>query len=73
MTLDIKTVSKFVAIRNASEFNSNLQFQIDLKETGIDVRELPKAEKKDEGWFEWDLGFCRMIEQYGIMSFIPTP
>lgn len=59
---------RFVNVRNASPFNSNLQFQIDADECGIRISELgtPKKLPKHDG-YQWRTPFGILIEQGGRM------
>ena len=73
MTTDMAVVKpkleRFVQIRNASPHGSNLQFNLDLEEAGLDPDDLGEAFKLPDGsghqWFipEDGPGNLRLIEQ----------
>lgn len=68
MALNLEAVERFAEIRNRSPHQTNLQFHIDLREAGIDPKELPKADPMPGG-FSWDLGFCQMMEIDGKITY----
>lgn len=57
-------LEKFIRIRNASEFQTNLQFGIDATEAGIDVHELGEPRLEANGW-SWKTPFGILIEENG--------
>lgn len=64
-------IEKFVKVRARSELPSNLQFMIDCKEAGFKVGDLPKAEKCDDGSYQWTLSHGTMDEVRGVLSYYP--
>lgn len=63
--ITMEKLRDFIRRRNESEFQTNLQFQIDLDAAGIMAEMLPKAEKVDGG-YKWDLGeIGTLIEERG--------
>lgn len=57
----------FIARRNASDFQTNLQFQIDANAVGIKVEDLGKAVKETWG-YSWDTFYGRLEERQGKLS-----
>lgn len=53
---------RFVEIRNASGFSSNLQFAIDAEEAGFKVEELGQAYKRAAGGYRWETPHGVLIE-----------
>lgn len=51
--MTLKQLQKFCAIRNASEYAFNLQFQIDLEEAGLSLEEIGQAYRVEDG-YRWD-------------------
>lgn len=66
-----KKLEKFVATRNRSEHQSNLQFQIDAEGCGFRLKDLPEVEKIGPGHYVWRTRFGDLIELGGRMSFEP--
>ncbi len=58
-----RQLEKFIARRNNSEFQSNLQFSFDLAAEGIKMQELGKCvfDPKDKSW-GWDTKFGKLKE-----------
>lgn len=63
-------VRKFIAIRDASGFNSNLQFQIDLEEAGLRIEDLGPVTKQEEGVYSWSLPVGELREVYGQLFLV---
>lgn len=65
----------FIAIRNESSFNTNLQFSFDADVAGFPVTELGDALMKDtdEGivYYEWDTEHGQLIELGGKLELNP--
>lgn len=59
---------KFVEVRNKSQFQSNLQFQIDARACGFSVDGLGTPIKIKAGYV-WQLqGLnCELLEEHGVM------
>jgi hypothetical protein len=53
---------RFIEIRNASGFSSNLQFSIDAGEAGFKVEELGEAFKLEAGGYRWWTEHGQLIE-----------
>lgn len=60
--LTIKKLEKFIQIRNNSSLISNIQFMADADECGFDARELGMAKKRDDGGYEWDVTYGKLVE-----------
>lgn len=58
---------KFVKIRNESEFQTNLQFMLDLQQCGLSVKDFEGPRKVAEGHWEWDTPHGTLIEEHGEM------
>lgn len=58
-----KQIGRFIKIRNASGFSSNLQFSIDAREAGFDVNDLGEAFKLEEGGYGWSTPHGQLIEK----------
>lgn len=56
---------RFVEIRNASGFSSNLQFAFDATEAGFDVSELGTAERRSAGGYRWKTPHGLLLEHPG--------
>lgn len=68
-TMTTAQLTDFVNRRNTSEFQSNLQFQIDANAAGINVDDLGKALKGDDGAYRWLLPTGEeLIERNGKMT-----
>ena len=59
---------KFIKIRNKSSYRSNLQFNIDANEVGINLRELGEATRTREGDFIWKTPFGILKEHHGRLQ-----
>ena len=60
---------RFIKMRNKSGFNSNLQFCIDLRECGIDAKELENATNLNDRigcW--WDTPHGVLVELRGQLT-----
>ena len=74
LTLD--KIKKFVAIRNKSEFISNLQFEIDAHSVGLKVADLGKIQKcttaRGLDYYRWPLPNLpvRLIEARNAMGLV---
>lgn len=55
----------FIATRNVSEFQSNLQVQFDASACGFSVGELGQAFKLEEGGYRWWTPYGQLIEHPG--------
>jgi len=60
-----KKLNKFIEIRNNSQYQSNLQFQIDLDEAGIVIDELGGCEKVKPGLYKWETSAGTLVEENG--------
>lgn len=60
---------RFVKIRNASAFNSNLQFQADADEAGFSSTDLPEPTKPKIGLYVWKFPFGLLVERNGVLDF----
>lgn len=61
--LTLGRLKAFIRERNASQFISNLQFQIDADVSGFDVTELGNAKKDDDsGCYVWVTEFGTLKE-----------
>jgi hypothetical protein len=58
-----KRLDKFIATRNKSSFNNNLQFSIDADECGFDVNELGEPKKVSDYEYHWNTPFGTLIEK----------
>jgi hypothetical protein len=72
MNVTKEQLLRFVKIRNASGFSSNLQFGIDAQEAGFDVKELGTPERgwhaperEDEGGYRWQTAHGTLVELPG--------
>lgn len=67
-------LEKFIKIRNKSDYQSNLQFLIDARSCGLDLKELgnPKRQKNEDGFedFVWGTPFGKLVEHYGELSLV---
>lgn len=58
-------LKRFIAIRNTSGFDSNLQFHLDLGEAGLTVDDLGPVTKIDAHHYTWQTPFGILREHYG--------
>ena len=78
--LTAKKLARFCEIRNASQCNSNLQFELDAREAGFEVDELGKPERigpetnspRNPSGYQWITSVGTLTERGGIMSFEPA-
>lgn len=66
-----KQIEKFVKIRNQATFHNNLQFGIDCREAGFSAADLPKADKCDDGSYQWTFSHGTMDERGFVLSYYP--
>lgn len=66
-----KQLERFIATRNKSPHNSNLQFQIDAAACGFEVTDLPEPRRVDAHHYEWDTPHGTLVEQHGRMHYRP--
>ena len=59
---------KFIKIRNASGFQSNLQFEFDAREAGFDAKDLGHVAKVDNGLYEWKTPHGVLVEFHGVLE-----
>ena len=75
-TLTAARLKKFVARRNKSAFNSNLQFQIDARGCGIDLDDLgdvhPYESPEGGRCYRWTTPVGELHEVAGILEFRPA-
>lgn len=62
MAITKAQLEKFVRVRNASPFNSNLQFGFDASGCGFSDRELGVVSRRQEGGYRWDTEHGALIE-----------
>lgn len=62
---------KFIKTRNASDHQSNLQFQFDLEACGMKLADLGDAFKVKEGRYWWETPHGLLIEEWGKMRLDP--
>ena len=68
-----KAILKFIRLRNSSEFDSNLQFQLDMDAAELKLKDIGKAvkftdfDKQEVGWC-WETPFGTLKEAGGKMS-----
>ena len=67
MSLTLKKLERFVNTRNRSEFNSNLQFQIDASSCGFKVSDLGDVKKTGDGTYYWITPHGMLVECGGRM------
>ena len=64
-----KQLADFIRRRNTSEFQTNLQFGIDMNAAGILTSDLGKVTKEEWGW-AWQTRYGRLEERHGKLSLI---
>ncbi len=64
-----KKLERFIKVRNASPFSSNLQFQIDAHACGFSVDDLGKVVKLKDGTYSWATPFGCLLEENGRLTF----
>ena len=65
-------LSKFIKRRNESDFQTNLQFEIDIRACGLEVDDLGKAKKVEDGSYEWTTPFGKLVEKHGKLSLVSS-
>jgi len=72
MGITKKQLLKFIELRNKSEYQSNLQFEIDARAAGFSSTDLGQAIKVKNGdGFEdyvWETSFGKLTEHYGELT-----
>lgn len=72
MTKPTKTqLEKFIKLRNASEFSSNMQFEIDAQSCGFHSRDLGQAEPYKEHCWQWQTPYGLLVEWRGQLALNP--
>lgn len=56
---------KFIKTRNASDHQSNLQFQFDLEACGLKIADLGDGDWQQPGRFAWETPHGTLIEERG--------
>jgi hypothetical protein len=68
--LTLGKLKDFIGRRNRSDFQTNLQFQIDADAAGIVLEDdLPKATREEWG-YSWETPFGRLEERRGKLSLV---
>lgn len=67
-TLTKKQLMKFIKVRNASHYHTNLQFQFDADACGFKVSDLGVPVKVGEGDYQWKTAFGTLREYRGVLS-----
>ncbi len=67
--LTLAKLEDFIRRRNTSEFQTNLQFQIDMDCAGIVAEDFPQATKRAWG-YSWETPFGRLEERRGKLKLI---
>lgn len=66
-----KQLRKFIKIRNASNFQSNMQFNFDAEAAGFRATDLgkPTKKQKEDGTFFywWNTPFGILVERFGVL------
>ena len=64
----------FIKRRNASSFASNLQFQIDARESGFDAADLgvPEVIEGDGKVYVWRTPHGQLEERSGVLRLVPA-
>lgn len=65
MAITRKQPERFVANRNKSPFNNNLQFGIDARACGFQVGDLGPVTKLESGGYRWETPHGALVEEYG--------
>ena len=58
-------LNRFIKMRNASRFHSNLQFTIDCNACGFSLHDLGEATKINESRYSWNTPFGLLVEDEG--------
>lgn len=76
MTLTRNKLERFVEVRNASEFNTNIQFQLDASSCGFKIADLGDVTKLDDDRYGhvyvWQTPFGELVEAGGKLSLTQT-
>ncbi len=71
VTITKRQMARFIKMRNSSDFQSNLQFQIDAEACGFRPSDLGDVKKIEEGEYVWQTPYGTLREKYGKMSLDP--
>jgi len=73
MALSQRKLERFIKMRNASGFPSNMQFMADAEDCGFNVEDLGDVTKHTEGVYYWETPFGLLVERLGMMRLSDVP